>query len=212
VIRFLERVVAEDPPKPDQTGAEHPMRKVTRQVAFDVDGWTKERAGKVAALFDGLAPEWHEHANDPQRTAPLDDAYARGGVPRGGRCLEVGSGTGANTVFLAGHHETVVAADLAMEMLRRAPSDVGYRVRADTSNTPVASGSIHVAVLANALLVPSEMDRVLSPRGALVWVNTAGDLTPIHLSAEDVVAAMPGGWDAVASEAGWGTWAVLTRA
>jgi hypothetical protein len=56
------------------------------------------------------------------------------------------------------------------------------------------------------------MDRVLSPRGALVWVNTAGALTPIHLSAAEVVDAMPGDWDAVASDAGWGTWAVLTRA
>jgi hypothetical protein len=51
----------------------------------------------------------------------------------------------------------------------------------------------------------------LTSEGALVWVNTAGDRTPIHLTADDVEAALPGPWDGIASEAGWGTWAVLRR-
>lgn len=212
MVRFLERVIPEDPPKPAQSDApEHPMRAVTRQVAFEPGGWTKERSVKVAALFDGLAAEWHRHADDPQRTAPLEDAYERGDISIGGRCLEVGSGTGANTAFLAERHACIVAIDLALGMLRLAPTAIGHRVLGDTSATPIASGSIDVAVLANALLFPREMDRVLTPAGCLVWVNTAGDLTPIHLPAQSVVDAMPGAWDAVASVAGWGTWAVLRR-
>ena len=57
-----------------------------------------------------------------------------------------------------------------------------------------------------------EVDRVLSPSGTVVWVNTAGDKTPIHLPADDVERALPGQWRGTASEAGWGTWAVLRRA
>ncbi|MGN6694692.1 MAG: hypothetical protein ACTHN0_10995, partial [Aquihabitans sp.] len=37
---------------------DHPMRAVTRAVAFDPDGWTAERQAEVVALFDSLAPEW----------------------------------------------------------------------------------------------------------------------------------------------------------
>lgn len=67
-------------------------------------------------------------------------------------------------------------------------------------------------MLVNAFLFPAEIDRVLAPRGVVVWVNTSGASTPIHLPAEEVEAALPGRWEAVASEAAGGTWAVLTRA
>ncbi len=205
----LECVVAEDPPKPpDGGGAEHPMRAVTRQVAFEPGGWTAERRRKVADLFDGLAPEWHTHRNDPQRGAALEDAYARGAITPGGVCLEVGSGDGANTAFLADHHDTVVAADLSFEMLVRATGD---RVRADTSATPMPDGSFDAVVLVNALLFPVEMDRVLAPAGVIVWVNTAGDRTPIHLSAAEVEQALPGTWTGMGADAGWGTWSVWRR-
>jgi SAM-dependent methyltransferase len=212
VLRRLDRVVPENPARPDRSGAaDNPMRAVTLQVAFEPERWTPERRAKVAALFDGLAAEWHEHRNDPQRTAPLEDAYERGGIVAGGTCLEVGSGDGANTAFLADHHDTVVAVDLSMEMLRHAPADVGLRVRGDTSEAPIRTGSADVVVLVNALLFPAEMDRVLAPGGVLVWVNTAGDHTPIHLSAEEVEDAVPGAWDGIASSAGWGTWATFRR-
>ena len=57
-----------------------------------------------------------------------------------------------------------------------------------------------------------EMWRVLAPGGALVWVSSLGDRTPIYLSAEEVEAALPGEWRGVASEAGWGSWCVTGRA
>ncbi len=215
MLRFLDCIVAADPPRPaaDPGAPPHPMREVTRQVAFDVDGtgWTAERRAKVVALFDGMAAGWHERRDDPQRTAPLEDAYRRGDIPRGGVCVEVGSGDGQNTAFLSSHHEQVVAADLSSEMLRRAPIDVGARMQADTSATPIRTAGVDVVVLVNALLFPTEMDRVLAPGGALVWVNTSGDQTPIHLSADELMAALPGEWDGDASEAGRGTWAVFQR-
>jgi SAM-dependent methyltransferase len=209
--RRLDRIVPEDPPRPARPEvADHPMRAVTRQIAFDhgTRGWTPERRAKVAALFDGLAPEWHQHLRDPQRTVPLTDAYERGGIPTGGRCLEVGSGDGANTLFLGRHHDLVVAADLSWEMLVRG---VGDRVRADAGETPLRAGSIDVAVLVNAFLFPAEVDRLLAPGGVLVWVNTAGDQTPIHLSADEVERALDGSWEGVGADAGWGTWSVWRR-
>ena len=213
MVRRLDWIVEPDPPRPAATDehATHPIRAVTRQIAFEPGGWTTERRAKVAELFDGLAPGWHSHLQDPQRTAPLEDAYARGDIPRGGTCLEVGSGDGQNTAFLATNHDHVVAADLSIEMLVRAPAEAGARVRADSGSLPLRTGGVDVAVLVNAFLFPSEIDRVLAPGGALVWVNTAGDLTPIHLGTEDVVLALPGEWDGVQSAAGWGTWAVLRR-
>ena len=38
---------------------DHPMRKVTREVAFDPSSWTAERRAFVAEIFDGEAPNWH---------------------------------------------------------------------------------------------------------------------------------------------------------
>lgn len=43
-----------------EQAANHPMREVTRQIAFEPGGWTPGRADKVAALFDGLAAEWNQ--------------------------------------------------------------------------------------------------------------------------------------------------------
>jgi SAM-dependent methyltransferase len=184
------------------------MRAVTRQIAFEPGGWTAERRAKVAALFDGLAPEWYTHLEDPQRTIPLEDAYDRGGIVTGGTCLEVGSGDGANTTFLSERHEQVIALDLSFEMLRRGTGD---RVRADAGDAPLRDGCIDVAVLVNAFLFPAELDRLLAPGGLVVWVNTAGDQTPIHLPADEVEEALPGAWSGLGSEAGRGTWSVWRR-
>jgi len=67
-------------------------------------------------------------------------------------------------------------------------------------------------VLVSALLFGAEADRVLVPSGTLVWVNTSGASTAIHLPAEDVDAALGGAWDGVASQAGVAIWTVLRRA
>jgi len=210
LIEVLPRVIPERPDKPQMAGADHPMRKVTRQVAFEPGGWTPERAGKVAELFDALAPEWHKRAGEG-RTDALLDALERGDVAQG-VCVEIGSGTGFGTRVLAERFETVIVIDIAVEMLKRAAPEWGHRVQADAARLPLQSGVADALVLVNALLFPAEMDRVLAPGGTLVWCSSLGDRTPIHLPAEDVEAALPGAWQGVASEAGWGTWCVLHRA
>jgi SAM-dependent methyltransferase len=211
MIRQLPRVVPEAPGRPTRGNAEHPMRKVTRQVAFEPGGWTPERLSKVLALFDDLAGEWHTR-DHPYRNQPLLDAFERGGPIATGVCLELGSGTGIATPGLVERFSLVIASDLSAEMLKLAPPAVGSRVRADGSRLPLRAHSVDAAVLINMFLFPGEMARVLRPDGALVWINTSGDRTPIHLPADEVDAALPGEWTGVASDAGWGTWAVLRRA
>jgi SAM-dependent methyltransferase len=187
---------------------EHPIRQVTRQIAFEPGGWDADRRGKVAQLFDGLAPTWHEREAATEHDALLD-ALDRGGPYDDGPCLEVGSGTGAFTANLTGRFERVVSVDLSAEMLRRAR---GPRVLADSAELPFPSGAAGAVVLVNMFLFPGEVDRVLRPGGALVWVSVLGDATPIYLSAEDVDRALPGDWAGTAADAGWGSWAVFRRA
>jgi len=85
------------------------------------------------------------------------------------------------------------------------------RVQGDASRLPTPDGAVDVLVLANAFLFPAEVERALSPTGVVVWVNSRGTGTPIHLLATEVDAALPGEWAGVASTAGWGTWSVHWR-
>src|SRR3954447_7389977 len=89
MLEHLPRVIREQPGRPDLAGEDHPMRKVTRQVAFDPGGGTPERAAKVAELFGGRAPEWNPRHTE-NRLDPLEDAFARGGIESRGVCLEIG--------------------------------------------------------------------------------------------------------------------------
>lgn len=207
----LPRTVPAAPGRPEVGGPDHPIRNVTRQIAFESGGWGPERAAKVRALFDGLAPEWQARQT-AERAEALRDALDRGEVgSRDLHCLELGCGTGFGTQALANRFDTLVAVDLSGEMLSRAPVGAAQYVQADSGSLPLRSDWAEVVVLVNMLLFPAEVDRVLAPGGALVWVNSLGDATPIHLSAADVRAALPGAWSGLASEAGWGTWCVLRR-
>lgn len=210
VIRHLPRVVPAAPGRDPGAGADHPMRRVTERVAADPTSWDAGLRAEVTTLFDELAGEWHTRSS-PHRHEPLVDALTRGG-PFAGPVLEVGSGVGLATGVLERLvGETVVALDVSWEMLRRAPVDIGARVQADASRLPVPAGSLGLVVLENTLLFGPEVDAALAPGGAVAWVNSNGDRTPIHLPAEAVADALPGAWDGVASEAGWGTWCVLRR-
>lgn len=191
------------------SGSESPIRNVTRQVAFD-GAWDVERRDKIAELFDSMAAEWSATRDGEERRASIIDALDRGGIT-GERVIELGAGSGLGTKHLARRFSNVVALDLSMEMLRAAPSDVGLKVRGDSSVLPFPDGVADVLTLVNMLLFPDEVDRVLADNGSLVWINTMAHETPIHLSADDVVAALPGNWTALASRAGSGSWCVVRR-
>lgn len=210
MIHHLPRVVPEAPGRSDGVGPAHLMRRVTERVAADPGAWDDDLRAEVTTLFDGLADEWHTR-DSPHRHEPLADAITRGGEI-GGPLLEVGSGIGLATERLAElTGVTVISLELSWEMLKRTPADGMPRLQADASRLAVRPRSLGSVVLENTLLFGPELDRALAPGGAVVWVNSNGDRTPIHLPAEAVADALPGDWEGVASEAGWGTWCVLRR-
>ena len=196
-------------------GPDHPMREATRRAAgLHAGGWTDELRGHVEGFFDDLAAEWHTRGS-PQRTAVVMDALVRGLGPMDppiGLAVEVGSGIGAYSHLLAERFATVLAVDLSRAMLQRAPIEPAHRVQADGAGLPVNAASAAAIVLINAFLFPAEVERVLSPDGVLVWVNSSGEYTPIYLSVDDLVAALPGKWVGRSSRAGEGHWCVLRRA
>ncbi len=192
-------------------GPDHPMRRLTRSTAFG-EPWTGAAATRVASVFDGLASEWSERHVDPAKAAPVLDAIERGRPPLDARWIELGSGTGAGCRVLHGLVREQVSVDLSEQMLSHAPSGFAPKVHADSCRLPFAGDVADVVLMINMILFPTEVDRVLRPDGHVVWVNTLGDQTPIHLPPADVAAALPGAWTGVASHAGTGLWAVLHRA
>lgn len=193
---------------------DHPMRIMTRRAAgLHPQPWDDAARAEVAAYFDDLAPDWHTRTS-PERDAVVVDALERGlPHPTGVAdvCVELGSGIGAYTPSLATRWRRVLATDVSLEMLLRAPIDAGHRVLADGSRLPLAAGTASAVVLVNCFLFPDEVDRVLGPDGVVVWVNSSGSETPIHLPPADVVAALPGAWTGVESAAGAGIWCVVHR-
>lgn len=190
-------------------GPDHPIRQLTRAAAFGGE-WTADTADRVTQIFDSLAPEWATRQVDSAKASPLLDAIDRGGVPTDVRWIELGSGTGAGCLTLDGVVREHISLDLSYEMLAHAPEH-SPRVQADSSVLPLADHSADVVLMINMILFPAEVDRVLRPAGHVVWINTLGDQTPIHLPPSDVEAALPGAWEGTTARAGTGLWAVLRR-
>jgi SAM-dependent methyltransferase len=206
----LPAVIAPKPGRPDISGPDHPMRRVTRDLATRPDAWTAARAAEVKELFGTLAPTWSTR-DVPERHDAVRDALARGGPFPEGVCLEVGAGTGSATPDLQGAFSTVVSTDVSIDMLEhfRASSP---RVLADAARLPVPDRSVAVLALVNMFLFPAEAARVLADDGVLLWVSTNGDATPIYLAADEVVDALPGEWEGTTADAGWGSWLTARRA
>lgn len=190
-------------------GPDHPMRRLTRATASGA-AWNVTDAALVQEIFDSRAAGWSEDHVDPVKAAPVHDALERGDLPLDGSWLELGSGTGAGARAVAGRVDSIVCTDLSAEMLRHAP-DIAPRIRADASALPFTGGSFDVVLLINMLLFPHEVDRVLRPDGRVLWINTLGDQTPIHLPPADVLDALPGSWSGTTARAGTGFWLSARR-
>lgn len=189
---------------------DHPMRVMTRRAAgLEDPAWDSTARRQVADFFDSLASEWHTRSS-AERTAVVVDALEREEVS-GQLALEVGSGIGSYSALLGRHFAQVVSCEIAGEMLVRAPAGASHRVLADAAALPMADRLADAVVLVNAFLFPAEVARVLADDGLVVWVNTSGEQTPIHLSPAEVAAALPGSWHGVAGRAGAGLWSVLRR-
>jgi SAM-dependent methyltransferase len=200
------------PGKPARSGAKE-NQALMQTVVRTPSAWTPEVAREMAERCNLLAPTWDaERAS--YRPAPLIDALDRGGPWPTGRCLEIGSGTGTLTQLLERARQGVVCVDIAWEMLVRALT--GQRVQADAARLPIADGAAAVVVVGDAPLFATEVVRVLRADGVVVWVNALGHDAPFHVPTPMLVEALAsasGGaaWDALESEALWGSWAVLRR-
>ena len=209
-VTYLEPVVAPEGEAPQDIGTGHEMRRVTEQVAADPAAWTPELAAHVDRFFEERSGTWHT-AVSPRSEVALADLLdrIREGFP--GPVVELGAGTGSGTAALAARFEHVVAGDLSAGMLERLPASLASRVRLDASVLPFADHVVGTLVCVNMLLFADEVRRVLRDDGVLVWVNSIGECTPIHLPAHLVAEALGDGFEVTASRAGWGTWAVARR-
>lgn len=140
----------------------------------------------VASAYDRWAPTYDRESN---RTRDLDAAVLRAHGPevRGQSVLELGGGTGKNTVWLAERASAVLSLDLSprMQALARErvaalalPDDRVTFTQHDLRHTwPVATASVHV-VVGNLVLehvqaldtVFAEAARVLAP-GGTIWIS-----------------------------------------
>jgi SAM-dependent methyltransferase len=191
-------------------GPDHPMRLLTRSIALG-EPWTPADVDRVSSIFDALAGGWTADHVDATKAAPVRDALDRGDVPLDGDWLELGAGTGAGARILAGTVKSLIATDLSTEMLHNAPADLAPRVQADAAVLPFADDSFDAVLMINMLLFPTEVDRVVRADGVVVWVNTLGDQTPIHLPASDVLDSLPGNWHGRTARAGTGFWLTARR-
>ena len=194
---------------PEDIGSAHPMRQITEAVADDPLAWTPQVAQQVAGFFDEMAEGWAASQSRGRGQEVLQDLLSRSELPTG-VVVELGAGTGSGTALLQQHFEQVIAGDLSAEMLKRLPKELGQRVQLDSSALPFATGAVSVLACVNMMLFADEVVRVLAVDGVLIWVNSIGDRTPIHLSAERIAHALPAQFEVTASTANWGTW-VLAR-
>lgn len=189
------------------------MRIMTRQIAgLEKGEWDAESEKLVTETFDALAAEWHTRTS-PERTALVEDALQRGLDPLLGRnqlAIEVGSGIGTYSQLLATRFQRLLSVELSWEMLSRAGDD-SLRIQGDGGRLPLRDGAADAVVLINAFLFPGEVERVLKAGGVLLWVNSSGEQTPIHLTTREVESALPFPVTGYESRAGEGTWAALRR-
>ena len=80
----------------------------------------------MRSTWDALASDPDVYVGDPERgEAELDALFGRlGADPRGGTCVEVGSGPGRMTKHLAARFDSVLAVDVSPAMLDRARANV----------------------------------------------------------------------------------------
>ena len=209
---MLPRTVEAPEGKPVRPEAADNQRLMA-EILDDTSCWTPDLAKFTTQVFDAMAKNWADERGG-YRAAPLVDALDRGCPPSTGQCLEVGSGTGVLTPYLQEIWDNIVCVDLSMAMMSRWP--MGRQVQADASRLPFPENSFDVIIIGDAPLFASEMVRVLSPSGTLIWSNALGQGAPYFLPTVDmwdalIRSAPRSQWSAIESEALWGSWVVFGR-
>lgn len=132
---------------------------------------------RATAAFDRLAPDYDRLASGDLFRLLREQthaAFARLIAP-GSRVLEIGCGTGLDTVFLAGRGCQVVACDPSEEMVSRALCQLARRGLDDRAMV-VPCGLQDAAAFVDALTAPAPFDAIVSNFGAL---NCVEHLAPL---------------------------------
>ena len=111
----------------------------------------------------------------------------------------------ANTEFRIMSMTKMIVTAAALQ--QRDAGRLDFMDKTHTENSRAVISAQHIP----GMVYPAEVDRVLGTDGVVVWINSRGSDTPIHLTAAEVDEALPGTWAGVASRAGWGTWSVHWR-
>ena len=206
-ITTIPRIIPAQPNKPVLDNVSE-LQAFARAIALD-GVWTTDIAQATASMFDGMAATWNtQHSTN--RFDAVRDALRRGQIPVGGRCLEVGSGTGQITPLLTDHFDEVFSVDLSIAMLTQAASCTSFRICCDAARLPLCDHAFDAAVLVDTFCSAHELARVLKDRGHIVWINLLGQDGPLFVPPTDIASALPGAWTGTESAAGWGSWSVLS--
>ncbi len=212
MIEKIPRVVAAPPGKPVRAEAARGQQRAVR-LALHPGTWDRREAAAMRADFDEAAPRWDAERGGYRRPV-LADALARGGPFRPGLAVEIASGTGLLTAQVQARWPTVIAVDLSYRMLTR--SAAAHRIQADAAHLPLASRSVDAVIIGDGPLFAAEVARIMTQDAVLVWSNALGREAPFFLPTELVAQVMTAAtgrvWDAIESEAHWGSWAVLRSA
>ena len=208
MLTELPRVVPAPPGKPVRPEAPAGQQRA-RRLALRPGTWDRREAAEMAAGFDAAAAGW-EAGRGGYRRPPLADALARGGPFPAGVAVEIAAGTGLLTPLIRQVWPAVAAVDLSRQMLARGS---GARVQADAARLPLAAGRAAAVVIGDGPLFAAEAARIMSAGAVLVWSNALGAGAPFYLPPEIVAGALEQAagraFDAVRSEAHWGSWVVL---
>jgi methyltransferase family protein len=197
------------PDKPVRSGALESQQRAHR-IALTPETWTRHEAQDMRSSYDTVATSW-EADRGGYRWPPLADALTRGGPFQPGLAVEIATGTGLLTPLIAATWPTVVAVDLSFGMLQQ--SGHGQRIQADASRLPLADAIASAVVIGDGPLFAAEITRVMAQDATLVWSNALGKDAPFYLPTAILLDAMTSvsgrTWNAVESEAHWGSWVVL---
>jgi len=144
----------------------------------------------MANFFSQRAPGWDQRtgAGGPEHLAPLASAVLHV-APSPERILDVGCGTGADTLFLAREfpQARIRGVDISEEMIREAVAKVGldpegrvaFKV-GDAAALPYPDQSFDLVAQLNMPVFFDQLARVMRPGGHVIVAASWGKATPFY--------------------------------
>lgn len=187
----------------------HRSRLALERILTDVDD--ESAWDFLAETYDDMAAEWTDWA----RTQHWYNAPVRAGLSHAkpaAWAYEVGCGTGQATAPLTGFTARVLASDINVSMIDRAPRlpEVDYLV-ADVRALPLRANSVPLLIGLNAVPHVREFERVIAGSGQLLWCTSFAAGTPLYVEPERLLRMLGPGWHGEAGRSGHGDWMLLSR-